>query len=141
MTATAPAPRHRIGSLDFYYPNADDAVWHVIDAQFAARGLDPPYRTNKVAVAEDADGHVSFFMLQGVLHAEPMLIHEAHRGNPAVLPNLISMIQAWIEAGSAMGRDVYVVADTAETVKMCEWYGMELVQVPVYRKVVGKEQR
>jgi hypothetical protein len=136
MSATAVTTRYRIGSLEFYYPAPDDPVWQVIDAQFAARGLDTPARTSRLAVAEDADGCVSFFMLQALLHAEPMFIHPAHRSVSSVLPNLIAMMQTWIEAVVARGMEVYIVADTAATVDMCEWYGMERVESPVYRRAI-----
>jgi hypothetical protein len=128
------------GNVTYGFLQAGDPRWAKVRAAFAERHADPPAETTVVIFAESDDHGFSFYCLQPMLHAEPLLLHPAHRGNAAVLRNLLAAMQAAVEAVAVTGQNVYVVADTPATAAMCEAMGCERIDVPVYRRTVVKPQ-
>jgi hypothetical protein len=125
------------GSVTYGFLEPGDERWAHVRAQFTGRGVDPPSEHVAVAYAE-TDGAFSFYCLQPILHAEPLYLHPAHRAGGRVLVNLLAAMTAAVEKVAETAQRVYVVADTPESVKLCEAMGCERVEVPVYVRTVRK---
>lgn len=124
--------------VSYRFIEPDDPAWLDVEREHLARGVDPPKPGSvRVAVASTTRG-TSFYCLQPQLRAEPLFLHPSHRGT-SVLVNLLAMMQAYVEQRVQLGADVWVVADTPETVRMCEAMQMDRVESPVYVKRVSKE--
>ncbi len=134
------APQATIDGVQYrFLDDVYDPAWERIDFDHITRDCDPPNRRlARVAVAEDPDGALSYYILQPMIHAEPLKIDTHHRGRPGVLVNLIAMVQAVVAKDAAIAVPVFVVADDPAVSKMCEALGMERVTSPVYVKRVTK---
>ena len=104
---------------------ADDEFYRITPVFEEYGSLVPLPALSKVAIAEETDA-LSFYVFQLLPHAEPMYIHPKHRGTK-VWFNLAQMLKPL-----AVVRPTFIVAENAESVKMCEALGLKRIPHPVY---------
>jgi hypothetical protein len=111
------------------------ADWERIDRLLQVRGALPLNRpTTRILVAEDETGKLLGFLCMTLLpHIEPMWILPAERGT-GLPEELGKQMQSFMEECRA--PIVYLVADNPFVIRLAEKHGMELIESPVYRKVL-----
>lgn len=90
----------------------------------------PRPELSQVYAAFEGDKLIAFWVLQGVLHAEPLYITPEHRGNGKLLVSLMQGIEPYVR-----NETVMVLAETIEVEVMCERLGLVRLPYPAYLKV------
>lgn len=106
--------------------------WRTVEAEFKRRGVVAPSKTSaRVFAAIENDEVVGFLVVQLVVHAEPIWIHEDYRGK-VNWQKLVRMGEDFL--GRNTGREYYAFAPNDHIEAMCEIVGMEKMLWIVYRK-------
>src|SRR5208283_1618022 len=108
--------------------------WARIDSILELRGAPPLNRpTTRILVAEDESGKLGGFICMCLLpHIEPMWIAPSERGT-GLAEELTNQMDKFLREVQVIG--FFVVADNPFVVRLCEKFGMERIESPVYRKV------
>jgi len=121
-------------------PLSSDHDWARLDNLLEKRGWAPLNREfSRVRIAEREGEIVGFSVLQMLPFAGPMFVERKHRGTGLADKLAEDTINYLVECNA---RGWFVIADSPHVPRLCEKFGMQKVESPVYiTKGIGSGMR
>jgi hypothetical protein len=126
-------PKVDTSSTTLTYRLLQPFEYYLLAKEFDKRNAPLPQpHLSQVYAAFDGDRLVAFWVLQAVLHAEPLWIDEEYRGNPGLAAGLLQRVEPYMR-----NETVMVLAESEEVEFMLQRLGFEKMPYPAYVKVRG----
>jgi hypothetical protein len=111
-------------------PLSTNEDWVRLDNLLEKRGWSPLNREmSRILIAERDGNIIGFSVLQMLPFAGPLFVERNHRGSGIADKLAADTINYLVDCNA---RGWFVIADSPHVPKLCERFGMEKVQSPVY---------